>query len=283
MSLIPSAIYIQNLVRLNNLKFLDSIKYNMQAVGLKKQKKYIFKVNPNINDFIFAILNIIFLYFSNCENLILNISFIVSVIIFIFNQSVRNFADIQIVRGQIFMLAVIILILNFNIVSLIIFFITFSLINPAYFHLLNFKDFFSLEKEVQKFIKKIPKKNTVLFIKKKNSDKNLSNVFGNSRHYIDIFIYFFSKNKILFLPDFNTVFSDYNEKYLWGTSEKKISENLNKNKTKYFLIEVKNKNLPTSFKKKKYKIISYFNFKNKIGLITPKPFDNINLLLVKSI
>ena len=32
------------------------------------------------------------------------------------------------------------------------------------------------------------------------------------------------------LPDFNTIFSSYDEKFLWGTSEKQISKNLIKTK-----------------------------------------------------
>ena len=46
------------------------------------------------------------------------------------------------------------------------------------------------------------------------------------------------------IPDFNTIFSDYNEKFVWGNTEKEISINLIKNKTNYFLLERKQKSLP---------------------------------------
>ena len=84
------------------------------------------------------------------------------------------------------------------------------------------------------------------------------------------------------IPDFNTIFSDYNEKFVWGNTEKEISINLIKNKTNYFLLERKQKSLPKYLNSKKYKIISFFNFDDKINIITPKPFDKINLLLIKS-
>ena len=85
------------------------------------------------------------------------------------------------------------------------------------------------------------------------------------------------------LPDFNTIFSSYDEKFLWGTSEKQISKNLIKNKTNYFLLEAKQKTLPKYLSSKKYKVLSFFNFDNKINMITPKPLDKIKLLLIKSI
>ena len=116
-------------------------------------------------------------------------------------------------------------------------------------------------------------------VKKKHY--NSPDAFGNTRHYIDIFGYFFSKRKILMMPDFNTIFSNYSEKFLWGTSEKEITRNLKKNKTNYFLLERKKNNLPKHLSSKKYKIISIFNFTNKFNEITPKPFDKKNLLLVK--
>ena len=279
MIMFPIVIYLINILNLNKSNFISSIIYNMEAVGLKKNKKYTFKTQSKFSDFLFIFFNIFFLISSGTHYYLLNVALISSLLIFLFNQLIRNFADHQNLRGQILMISSIILIFDPNDVSIIIFFINFSLINIDYLYLLKFKNFYDLEKEVMKFVSKVPKNNTVLLVKKKHY--NSPDAFGNTRHYIDIFGYFFSKRKILMMPDFNTIFSNYSEKFLWGTSEKEITRNLKKNKTNYFLLERKKNNLPKHLSSKKYKIISIFNFTNKFNEITPKPFDKKNLLLVK--
>ena len=284
MIMFPVAIYVVNILNLNKDSFFNSIFYNMEAVGLKKNKKYTFKIDPKFSDFLFIIFNIFFLIssvYSGSEYQFLIFAFIISLLIFFFNQAIRNFADPQSVRGQVLMIASVILIIDANDISWIFFLISFSLINIDYFYLLDFKNFYKLEKEVIRFVSKVPKDNTVLLVKKRN--KNNPDALGNTRHYIDPFIYFFSKRRILMLPDFNTIFSSYDEKFLWGTSEKQISKNLIKNKTNYFLLEAKQKTLPKYLSSKKYKVLSFFNFDNKINMITPKPLDKIKLLLIKSI
>mgnify|MGYP006098441703 CR=1 FL=1 len=281
MIMFPIAIYLINIFNLNKNNFIKSIFYNMEAVGLKKNNKYKFKTKPKFNDYLFIIFNICFLFSSGNDYQLLNLALITSLIIFFFNQVIRNFADYQNLRGQILMINSVILIINPSDASMVIFFITFSLINLDYLYILSFKNFYRLEQEVIRFVSKVPKNNTVLLVKKKNTNNN-PDAFGNTRHYIDIFLYFFSKRKILMIPDFNTIFSDYNEKFVWGNTEKEISINLIKNKTNYFLLERKQKSLPKYLNSKKYKIISFFNFDDKINIITPKPFDKINLLLIKS-
>lgn len=280
----PLVIYLLNIFNLNRGNFINSIFYNMEAVGLKKNKKYTFKIYPKFSDYFFIFLNILFLIssvYSGTEYKFLIFAFVIALGAYFFNQVIRKFSDLQTVRGQIFMIASVILIFDFNDLNWIFYLISFSQIDLDYLNTLRFKNFYNFEKKVINFVSKVPKNNTVLIVCKKNNG-NFPTAFGNMRHYIDPFIYFFSKKKVLAIPDWNTVFSNYNEKFLWGNSKKDIFINLKKNKTKYFLIESKNNKLPKYLSPLKYKVISFFNFKDKVNIITPKPYDNVNLLLIKA-